>query len=136
MGAVLISPDFKPEYGQLGTTFGGNHMACAAALAVLDVMEDERLVDNARETGDYLMARLKELQAEEKHIADVRGRGLMIGIDLDMPHKELRSRLVYDEHCFTGCASTNILRLLPPLTFTKAMADDFILRLKRAFAAL
>ena len=136
MGAVLISPDFKPEYGQLGTTFGGNHMACAAALAVLDVMEDERLVNNARETGDYLMARLKELQAEEKHIADVRGRGLMIGIDLDMPHKELRSRLVYDEHCFTGCASTNILRLLPPLTFTKAMADDFILRLKRAFAAV
>ena len=136
MGAVLISPDFKPEYGQLGTTFGGNHMACAAALAVLDVMEDERLVDNARETGDYLMARLKELQAEEKHIADVRGRGLMIGIDLDMPHKELRSRLIYDEHCFTGCASTNILRLLPPLTFTKAMADDFILRLKRAFAAV
>ena len=136
MGAVLISPDFKPEYGQLGTTFGGNHMACAAALAVLDVMESERLVDNARETGDYLMARLKELQAEEKLIADVRGRGLMIGIDLDMPHKELRRRLVYDEHCFTGCASTNILRLLPPLTFTKAMADDFILRLKRALASL
>ncbi len=136
MGAVLISPDFKPEYGQLGTTFGGNHMACTAALAVLDVMESESLLDNARETGDYLMARLKELQAEEKHIADVRGRGLMIGIDLDMPHKELRSRLIYDEHCFTGCASTNILRLLPPLTFTKAMADDFILRLKRAFAAV
>ena len=136
MGAVLISPDFKPEYGQLGTTFGGNHMACAAALAVLDVMESERLVDNARETGDYLMARLKELQAEEKLIADVRGRGLMIGIDLGMPHKELRRRLVYDEHCFTGCASTNILRLLPPLTFTKAMADDFILRLKRALASL
>lgn len=136
MGAVLISPDFKPEYGQLGTTFGGNHMACAAALAVLDVMESGHLVDNARETGDYLMARLRELMAEEKRITDVRGRGLMIGIDLDMPHKELRRRLVYDEHCFTGCASTNILRLLPPLTFTKAMADDFILRLKRAFAAL
>lgn len=136
MGAVLISPDFKPEYGQLGTTFGGNHMACAAALAVLDVMESGHLVDNARETGDYLMARLRELMAEEKRITDVRGRGLMIGIDLDMPHKELRRRLVYDEHCFTGCASTNILRLLPPLTFTKAMADDFILRLKRAFAAV
>ena len=136
MGAVLISPDFKPEYGQLGTTFGGNHMACAAALAVLDVMESGHLVDNARETGDYLMARLRELMAEEKRITDVRGRGLMIGIDLDMPHKELRRHLVYDEYCFTGCASTNILRLLPPLTFTKAMADDFILRLKRAFAAL
>ena len=136
MGAVLISPDFKPEYGQLGTTFGGNHMACAAALAVLDVMESNRLVDNARETGGYLMAQLRGLMAEEKRITDVRGRGLMIGIDLDMPHKELRRHLVYDEHCFTGCASTNILRLLPPLTFTKAMADDFILRLKRAFAAV
>ena len=130
MGAVLISPDFKPEYGQLGTTFGGNHMACAAALAVLDVMESNRLVDNARETGGYLMAQLRGLMAEEKRITDVRGRGLMIGIDLDMPHKELRRHLVYSEHCFTGCASTNILRLLPPLTFTKAMADDFILRLK------
>ena len=136
MGAVLISPDFKPEYGQLGTTFGGNHMACAAALAVLDVMESNRLVDNARETGDYLMARLRGMMAEEKRITDVRGRGLMIGINLDMPHKELRRHLAYSEHCFTGCASTNILRLLPPLTFTKAMADDFILRLKRAFAAL
>ena len=136
MGAVLISPDFKPEYGQLGTTFGGNHMACAAALAVLDVMESNRLVDNARETGGYLMAQLRGLMAEEKRITDVRGRGLMIGIDLDMPHKELRRHLVYSEHCFTGCASTNILRLLPSLTFTKAMADDFILRLKRAFAAV
>lgn len=136
MGAVLISPDFKPEYGQLGTTFGGNHMACAAALAVLDVMEGGRLVDNARETGGYLMAQLRGLMAEEKRITDVRGRGLMIGIDLDMPHKELRRHLVYSEHCFTGCASTNILRLLPPLTFTKGMADDFILRLKRAFAAV
>ena len=111
-------------------------MACAAALAVLDVMESNRLVDNARETGDYLMARLRGMMAEEKRITDVRGRGLMIGIDLDMPHKELRRHLAYSEHCFTGCASTNILRLLPPLTFTKAMADDFILRLKRAFAAL
>ncbi len=136
MGAVLISPDFKPEYGQLGTTFGGNHLACAAALAVLDVIEDEHLVDNARETGDYLMTRLKELQATEKRITDVRGRGLMIGISLDMPHKELRGNLVYSQHCFTGCASTNILRLLPPLCFTKAMADDFIQRLTRAFAAV
>lgn len=75
MGAVLISPDFKPEYGQLGTTFGGNHLACAAALAVLDVIESEHLVDNAHETGEYLMAKLKELQATEKRITDVRGRG-------------------------------------------------------------
>ena len=135
MGAVLISPDFKPEYGQLGTTFGGNHLACTAALAVLDVIEGEGLVENARETGDYLMARLKELQQEEPRITDVRGRGLMVGISLSVPHKALRSHLVYTEHCFTGCASTNILRLLPPLTFTREMADDFIQRLRRAFAA-
>lgn len=136
MGAVLISPDFKPEYGQLGTTFGGNHLACAAALAVLNVIESEHLIDNAHETGEYLIAKLKELQATEKHITDVRGRGLMIGIDLDMPHKALRQNLVYNQHCFTGCASTNILRLLPPLCFTKAMADDFIERLKKAFAEI
>ena len=136
MGAVLISPDFKPEYGQLGTTFGGNHLACAAALAVLDVMESEHLVDNAHETGEYLIAKLKELQAEEPHIKEVRGRGLMIGIDLDIPHKALRQNLVYTQHCFTGCASTNILRLLPPLCFTKSMADDFIGRLKKAFAEI
>lgn len=136
MGAVLISPDFKPEYGQLGTTFGGNHLACAAALAVLDVIESEHLVDNAHEAGEYLMAKLKELQAEEPHIKEVRGRGLMIGIDLDMPHKALRQNLVYTQHCFTGCASTNILRLLPPLCFTKSMTDDFIERLKKAFAEI
>ena len=135
MGAVLISPDFEPQYGQLGTTFGGNHLACTAALAVLDVMEQEHLVDNARSTGDYLMARLKDLQKEEPRITDVRGRGLMVGIDLAMPHKPLRSHLVYTEHCFTGCAGTSTLRLLPPLTFTTAMADDFIQRLKKAFAA-
>ncbi len=136
MGAVLISPDFKPEYGQLGTTFGGNHLACAAALAVLDVMESEHLVDNAHEAGEYLMAKLKELQVTEKRITDVRGRGLMIGIGLDIPHKALRQNLVYTQHCFTGCASTNILRLLPPLCFTKSMADDFIERLKKAFAEI
>lgn len=136
MGAVLISPDFMPEYGQLGTTFGGNHLACAAALAVLDVMESEHLVDNAHEAGEYLMAKLKELQAEEPHIKEVRGRGLMIGIDLDIPHKALRQNLVYTQHCFTGCASTNILRILPPLCFTKSMADDFIERLKKAFAEI
>lgn len=136
MGAVLISPDFKPEYGQLGTTFGGNHLACAAALAVLDVIESEHLVDNAHEAGEYLMAKLKELQATEKRITDVRGRGLMIGIDLDIPHKALRQNLVYTQHCFTGCASTNILRILPPLCFTKSMADDFIGRLKKAFAEI
>ena len=126
MGAVLISPDFKPEYGQLGTTFGGNHLACTAALAVLDVMEQEQLVENARQVGDYLMERLKQLQQQCPHIVEVRGRGLMIGIELDMPHKDLRSRLLFEEHVFTGCASTNILRLLPPLSFTRDMADQFV----------
>ena len=126
MGAVLISPDFKPEYGQLGTTFGGNHLACTAALAVLDVMEQEQLVENARQVGDYLMERLTQLQQQCPHIVEVRGRGLMIGIELDMPHKELRSRLLFEEHVFTGCASTNILRLLPPLCFTREMADRFV----------
>lgn len=130
MGGVLVSPDFKPSYGQLGTTFGGNHLACSAALAVLDVMEDENLVENARETGDYLIGRLLDMQKENSHIVDVRGRGLMIGIELDIPHKSVREKLVYEYHCFTGCASTNILRLLPPLCFTKEMADKFILMLK------
>ena len=132
MGAVLISPEFKPFYGQLGTTFGGNHLACTAALAVLDVIEQEHLVENAHDVGDYLIGKLKELQKTEPHIVDVRGRGLMIGIELDVPHKPIREKLVYEEHCFTGCASTNILRLLPPLCFTKAEADDFIGRLKKA----
>lgn len=129
MGAVLISPDFKPEYGQLGTTFGGNHLACTAALAVLDVMEQEDLVNNVHEVGEYLLKKLIELQQGEKHITDVRGRGLMIGIELDMPHKDIRSRLLFDDHIFTGCASTNILRLLPPLCFSKEMADIFVEKL-------
>ena len=131
MGGVLISPEFKPVYGQLGTTFGGNHLACAAALAVLDVFEQEHLVENAHEVGEYLIAQLKELQKTEKHIVDVRGRGLMIGIDLDCPHKDVRQPLIYEQHCFTGCAGTNILRLLPPLCLTKAEADLFIEKLKK-----
>ena len=128
MGGVLISPEFKPVYGQLGTTFGGNHLACAAALAVLDVFEEENLVENARVVGEYLIERIKELKNEK--IKDVRGRGLMIGIDLDCPHAEVRKPLIYQEHCFTGCAGTNILRLLPPLCLTKQEADDFIERLR------
>ena len=129
MGGVLISPEFKPVYGQLGTTFGGNHLACAAALAVLDVFEEENLVENARVVGEYLIERIKELKNEK--IKDVRGRGLMIGIDLDCPHADVRKPLIYQEHCFTGCAGTNILRLLPPLCLTKEDADDFIKKLKK-----
>ena len=132
MSGLLISPDFKPVYGQLGTTFGGNHLACTAALAVLDVMEQENLVENARVIGEYLMSELKKLQQspEGKHITDVRGRGLMVGVEFDIPQADVRKPLVYDQHCFTGCAGTNLLRLLPPLCLTKENVDDFIGRLK------
>jgi acetylornithine aminotransferase len=130
MSGLLISPKFTPVYGQLGTTFGGNHLGCAAALAVLDVIEEEGLVQNAAEVGEYIMQRLK---AEElPHVVDVRGRGLMIGIELDQPYKEIRTRLVKEQHCFTGCSGTNVIRLLPPLCMTKADADDFIERFKAA----
>jgi len=128
MGGVLISPAFKPVYGQLGTTFGGNHLACAAALAVLDVFESEELVENAHSVGEYLMERLRALDSQR--IKDIRGRGLMIGIDLDCPHAEVRKPLIYQEHCFTGCAGTNMLRLLPPLCLTKQDVDEFVERLK------
>lgn len=129
MAACLISPKFTPVYGQLGTTFGGNHLACAGALAVLDIMEQEKLVENAAEVGSYLINRLKE--ANLPHVVDVRGKGLMIGIELDIPYKEPRTRLVFEEHCFTGCAGTNIIRLLPPLTLTKQEAAEFVEKLKR-----
>ena len=130
MSALLISPEFTPVYGQLGTTFGGNHLACAAALAVLDVIEEEHLVENAEKVGNHLMEELRKLQATQPHIIDVRGRGLMIGIQLDMPYKEVRSRLVYEQHCFVGCSGTDTLRLLPPLCLTEAEADLFIEKLK------
>ena len=130
MSALLISPEFTPVYGQLGTTFGGNHLACAAALAVLDVIEQEHLVENAEKVGDHIISELKKLQATQPHILDVRGRGLMIGIQLDMPYKEVRRRLVEEEHCFVGCSGTDTLRLLPPLCLTIDEADQFIEKLK------
>jgi len=127
MSGVLISPQFTPVYGQLGTTFGGNHLGCAAALAVLDVIEQERLVDNAATVGAHLMEELKKIP----QIKEVRGRGLMIGLEFDEPVKELRSRLIYDEHVFTGASGTNVLRLLPPLCLTVGEADEFINRLRK-----
>lgn len=130
MGAVLISPEFKPVYGQLGTTFGGNHLACTAALAVLDVFEQEGLVENAHLVGDYLIKELEELRQRNRHIVEVRGRGLMIGVVLDIPHKEVRSKLIHEQHCFTGCAGTNILRILPPLCLSKSEVDEFIIKLE------
>ena len=136
MGALLIAPHFTAVYGQLGTTFGGNHLACAAALAVLHVMESEQLVDNACTVGNYLMERLQQLMARQKHITDVRGRGLMIGVELDVPYKEVRRALLFDEKVFTGCSGTNTLRLLPPLCFSKEMADLFVGKLEKVLAAV
>lgn len=127
MGGVLISPKFTPEYGQLGTTFGGNHLACATAIAVLDIFEEEGLVDNAALVGSYLLSELQGLPG----IKEVRGRGLMIGIELEFPAKELRRRLIFDEHVFTGAAGTNIVRLLPPLSLTMQEAETFLTRFKR-----
>lgn len=130
MGAVLISPKFKPVYGMLGTTFGGNHLGCAAAIAVLDIFEEEKLVDNAREVGQYLIDELRKIDG----IKDVRGEGLMIGIEMEQPVKELRSRLIHDEKVFTGASGTNVIRLLPPLCLTREQADDFLTRFRRALA--
>lgn len=126
MGAVLISPKIEATYGMLGTTFGGNHLACTAALAVLDVIESEHLVENAAKVGKYLIDELNKLKETNPHIVDVRGEGLMIGIEYDEPIKELRNALVHEKHMFTGAASTNILRLLPPLTLTMEEAKQAI----------
>lgn len=131
MGGVLISPKFVPVYGQLGTTFGGNHLACAAAIAVLEIFENENLVENAREVGEYLIAQLKQIP----EIKEVRGEGLMIGIEFDYPVKELRTRLIKEQKVFTGASGTNVIRLLPPLVLTKVQADDFIKRFKQALNA-
>lgn len=136
MGAVIISPKFDAVYGMLGTTFGGNHLACTAALAVLDVIEHEQLVDNAAKVGAYLMEELKKLQQTDAHIVDVRGEGLMIGIEYDQPIKTLRNALVHDEHVFTGAASTNILRLLPPLTLSLDEAKLAVEHIKRVSKVL
>lgn len=126
MGGVLISPKFTPVYGQLGTTFGGNHLACAAAIAVLEVMKEEHLVDNAAEVGAYLLARLQEISG----IKEVRGRGLMIGIEMEQPVKELRKQLIFEQHVFTGASGTNTIRLLPPLCLTRVQADEFLARFR------
>ena len=129
MGAVLIHPKFEAVYGRLGTTFGGNHLACTAALAVLDVMEQEHLVENAAFVGRYITNTLRDMRLP--HIQDVRGEGLMIGIELDQPYKSIRERLLFEEHCFTGCSGTNVLRLLPPLCLSMDQAADFIEKFKR-----
>ena len=130
IGCVIISPKFTPWAGQLGTTFGGNHLACAAAQAVLDVMDDEKLIDNANTVGAYLMQELSKIE----RIKEVRGRGLMIGMEFNEPIKDIRRRLLFEEHIFTGVSGTNVIRLLPPLSLTMQQAEEFITRLKRVLA--
>ena len=130
IGVVLISPKFQAVYGELGTTFGGNHLACAAAAAVLEVMEEENLLENVNRVGEYLMEELKKIDG----IKEVRGRGLMIGIEFEEPIKEIRRRLLFEEHVFTGVSGTNVIRLLPPLTLTMEQASDFMERFKRVLA--
>ncbi len=122
MGGLLISPMFKPVYGMLGTTFGGNHLACAAAIAVLDIMQQEHLVENAARVGSFLLDELHKLPG----IKEVRGRGLMIGVEFEDSIKEVRSRLLFEEKVFTGVAGTNTIRLLPPLCLSMEEAEVFL----------
>lgn len=132
IGGVLISPIFKAVHGMLGTTFGGNHLACTAAIAVLDVLKVEKLVDNAAKMGTYLLEKLRTFDG----IKEVRGLGLMIGIEMEKPAKELRSKLLFEQKVFTGASGTNVIRLLPPLSLSKNDADLFLQRFENALNSL
>ena len=127
---VLISPMFTPIYGQLGTTFGGNHLGCAVANAVLEVIEDEKLIENAAKQGAYLMERLSQMNIPG--LKELRGRGLMIGIEFEESAKEVRRRLLFEQHVFTGAAGTTTIRLLPPLCITREQCDLFLERFEKA----
>jgi acetylornithine aminotransferase len=122
VGGIIIAPHIQPAYGMLGTTFGGNHLACAAALAVLEVIEEEQLVQNAAKIGSYLVEQLKQLP----NIKEVRGRGLMIGIELPEELNQVRKNLLFKHKIFTGEAKPNVIRLLPSLALTRAHADQFL----------
>lgn len=127
MGALLISPSIEPKKGMLGTTFGGNHLACAAATAVLDVMEEENLVENAAEVGTYLLDSLRAMALRHPDkIKEVRGRGLMIGIELYGSGADMRRSLLFDKKIFTGGAGLHTVRLLPALSLTREQADRFL----------
>lgn len=127
IGGILISPKFKASYGLLGTTFGGNHLACAAGVAVLDIMKDENLLENAAEIGDYLLKGIEEIGGYK----ELRGRGLMIGIEYDFPVKDLRNKLLFEYKMFTGVAGANTIRLLPSLALGREEADQFLEALKK-----
>ncbi len=122
VGGIIISPKIKPAFGMLGTTFGGNHLACAAGLAVLEIIEQDNLLQNASEVGGYLIDELKKFS----QVKEVRGRGLMIGIELPAELAHARKELLFTHHIFTGEAKPNVIRLLPALNLTKAYADRFL----------
>lgn len=128
VGGVLISPEYKPWHGMLGTTFGGNYLACAASLAVLEIMEQEKLIENAALVGGFLMNELSSF----KQIKEIRGKGLMIGLEFNEPVAGLRKNLLFNEKIFTGVTGTNVIRILPPLTLTLNDASYFL----EAFARL
>lgn len=126
IGGVLISPAIKPEYGMLGTTFGGNHLACAAALAVLDVIENEHLIENAARVGEHFRQAFNGPEGLDPALAEYRGKGLMIGLELKDEFIGLRDRLLFERHFFTGAAGPKVIRLLPSLTLSVETADRFI----------
>src|SRR4029079_2663186 len=128
VAGILIASFFKPRQGMLGTTFGGNHLACAAALAVLEVIEEENLIELAKQRGMYLMNRLKTIDG----IENVRGKGLMIGFDVPEELKDLRKKLLYDFNIFTGEAKPNVIRLLPSLALSRKQVDEFLDALQEA----
>jgi len=132
MGALLISPLFTAVHGMLGTTFGGNHLACAAGLAVLEIMEKEQLLENAANVGAYLMDELKKIDG----IKEVRGLGLMIGIEFETPIKDIRHKLLFEKHIFTGVSGMNVIRLLPPLTLNMQQASFFLEKFKETLSEL
>ncbi|GHT71370.1 acetylornithine aminotransferase [Bacteroidia bacterium] len=126
IAGVMISPEFKPVHGQLGTTFGGNHLACAAAIAVLDIMKEENLIDNVNKVGNYLVGELRKFP----QIKEVRGHGLMIGLEFEQPIKEMRNKLLFEEKVFTGVTGAHVFRLLPPLCLSMQEAEEFLKRFK------
>jgi len=132
IGGILIAPHLQAKHGMLGTTFGGNHLACAAALAVLEVIETENLMQNANELGAYLMEKLIAIEG----LQNIRGRGLMIGFDLSDELKDLKKQLLFGQHIFTGEAKPNVIRLLPSLAITKMQIDEFLEGLKNAITVI
>ncbi|WP_310377597.1 aminotransferase class III-fold pyridoxal phosphate-dependent enzyme [Flavobacterium sp.] len=133
IGGIMISPKFKASYGLLGTTFGGSHLACAAGIAVLDVIEDQKLMDNVNDVYTYFLEAIKQVP----EVIKVKGKGLMLGVEFDFDVSELRKKMIIDKHIFTGNANNkNLLRILPPLTIKKADIDTFIVALKETLTEL